>query len=290
MSGETFEKEKKPDERALVTALFARRLAHPLVVAADALGLSANAVTVLGGLCWMVSLPLAVFAGRAGSLPLWFACGALWNAGYLLDVADGSLARLHGASSRAGFYLDYVFHLLFKPAFLASVGIALALANGGSPALLVLAALSVPANWSASSSAAEHVLCEEIGRGRLGVSGTPRFLWFGLTDIADSAADKAASPWRRAKTLAAETVSYYLQAPFFSFAVLADILLGGSAALPGGACGRAVSAFLGAGGSVAMPCTLFCFCALSAVFIARIPFRVARDYRRFTDFDRIQRR
>ncbi len=289
MGEEAFEKEKKPGERALVTALFARRLAHPLVIAADAFGLSANAVTILGGLCWMASLPLAVYAGRTGSLPLWFACGFLWNAGYLLDVADGSLARLHGVSCRAGFYLDYVFHLLFKPAFLASVGIALALANGGSSALLVLAALSVPANWSASSSAAEHVLCEEIGHGRLDVSGTPRFLWFGLTDIASSAADKAASPLRRAKTIAAETVSYYLQAPFFSLAVLADILLGGSAALPQCACIRAVADFLGCGARVAMPCTLLCFLALDVLFIIRIPFRVACDYRRFANFDRIPR-
>lgn len=290
MSDEAFEKEKKPGERALVTALFARRLAHPLVIAADKLGLSANAVTVLGGLCWMASLPLALFAGRGNSLPLWFACGFLWNAGYLLDVADGSLARLHGTSSRAGFYLDYVFHLLFKPAFLASVGAALALANGGSFALFVLAALSVPANWSASSSAAEHVLCEEIGHGRLDPAGTPHSLWFGLTDIADPAAGKNASPWRRAKTLAAETASYYLQAPFFSVAVLADILLGGSVALPQCACGRAVAAFLGGAETAAMPCTLFCFTALSVLFIVRIPFRVACDYRRLANFDRIQRR
>ena len=150
----------KPDEPAVITELVGRRLAHPFAVLAFKLGLSPNAVTVLAGLCWVASTPLAVFAGwlvgggrRDAGLAVWFLCGFLWNAGYVLDLADGSLARMTGRASRRGFYLDYVFHLLFKPAFLASIGVGLFLAHGGGLGWLLLAVLSIPANWSASASA-----------------------------------------------------------------------------------------------------------------------------------------
>ena len=105
---------RKPDEPALVTALFSRRLAEPFARLAVRLGISADAVTVAGGLCWMASLPLAPLAGWMGSPGLWAACATLWCLGYWLDVVDGSVARLTGTSSRAGFFLDCVFHLLFK--------------------------------------------------------------------------------------------------------------------------------------------------------------------------------
>ncbi|MBR1609124.1 MAG: CDP-alcohol phosphatidyltransferase family protein, partial [Kiritimatiellae bacterium] len=165
----------KPGEPALVTALFARRLAQPLAEAAVRRGVSADSVTVAGGLCWVASLPLAPIAGicistgaRAAGFALWFLCGCLWNAGYILDVADGSVARMTGTSSRAGFFLDSVFHFLFKPAFLFSVGLGLAfscdIGTGLGPwpvRLFVLAAIvSLPANGAAAPSAAECALCD----------------------------------------------------------------------------------------------------------------------------------
>ena len=53
----------KPDECALITERFARRLAYPLARLALRLGWSANAVTLLAGGCWLASLPLVVAAG-----------------------------------------------------------------------------------------------------------------------------------------------------------------------------------------------------------------------------------
>lgn len=282
----TFSSAIKPDEPALITNLFARRLAHPFALAAHRLGLSANAVTVLGGCCWMLSTPLAVLAGglcarapesRTG-LALWFGCGVLWNLGYILDLADGSLARMSGTASRRGFYLDYVFHLLFKPAFLSSVGIGLALLHGTSLPLLLLAVLAIPANWSASASAAEHVLCEETGKNHApplprpgdGIADpaagcpTPEALWLGLSDISQAAAAKRASPVRFVRTLAAEILSYYGQFTFFSVTVLSDILL--ALFVPG------IDAF---------PCTTLAFVVLTLFLLLRIPLRVLRDYRRF---------
>lgn len=272
----------KPDECAMTTALVGRRIAYPFAVLAHRLGLSANAVTVVAGMCWMCSLPLVVLAGAVfGSgravlgVILWFGCGFLWNAGYVLDMADGSLARMTGTASRRGFYLDYVFHLLFKPAFLASLGVGLYFVHEGSIGWLLLAILAIPANWSASGSAVEHVLCEELGKGRLtlgtadGQAGAR--LWLGVTDMHESGREKAAMPVRFLKTVAAEVFSYYGQFSFFSFTVLVDIIL---------ACF----------GMMWMPLTSISFVGVTGVLVVRVPFRVAREYRRIAASDDVSLR
>ena len=271
----------KPDEPALVTALFSRRLAEPFARLAVRLGISADAVTVAGGLCWMLSLPLAPLAGCLRSPGLWAACAALWCLGYWLDVVDGSVARLSGTSSRAGFFLDCVFHLLFKPAFLFSVGLGILIGSNDSlglsgAVLAALAVLSLPANGAAATSAAELALCEEVALGRLRPDGAARpALWLGAADVADTAAEKRRTPLRAAKTLAQETLSYYLQAPFFALLVCADLAL------------RSVVDAFYAHSSLAvfvckweMPCTAFGFAALSFVLFLRIPLRLARESRR----------
>lgn len=267
-----YELTKKPNEPALITELFARRLAYPFARYAYKLGISANAVTIIAGLCWVLCAPLAVVAGWAYDwhgkgigLTLWFLCGVLWNAGYILDLADGSLARMTGTSSRRGSYLDYVFHLLTKPAFLLSIGIGIFLANGGGLLWLLVAVLSIPANWSATACAVEHVLCEEFGRGKFdgGDRNTATFrqLWLGVTDINDAATDKAATPLDIAKALVKEIFSYYGQFTFFSITVGLDIII----------------AFFS---DAVLPVTSFCFLFVSLVFIVRLPFKVYREYKR----------
>ena len=277
---------RKPDEPALVTALFSRRLAEPFARLAVRLGISADAVTVAGGLCWMVSLPLAPLAGRLRSPWLWAACAALWCLGYWLDVVDGSVARLTGTSSRAGFFLDCVFHLLFKPAFLFSVGLGVALGLPGTCPhpeavdLLVfaLAVLSLPANGAAATSAAELALCEEVALGRLRPDGAANpALWLGAADVAAPASEKRRTPLRAAKTLAQETLSYYLQAPFFALLVCADLAL--HLAVRGTVvCDRGPLA--DAAYSWQMPVTCAGFAALSLVLVLRIPLRLDRESRR----------
>lgn len=277
---------RKPDEPALVTALFSRRLAEPFARLAVRLGISADAVTVAGGLCWMVSLPLAPLAGWLRSPWLWAACAALWCLGYWLDVVDGSVARLTGTSSRAGFFLDCVFHLLFKPAFLFSVGLGVALGLPGTCPhpeavdLLVfaLAVLSLPANGAAATSAAELALCEEVALGRLRPDGAANpALWLGAADVSAPAAEKRRTPLRAAKTLAQETLSYYLQAPFFALLVCADLAL--HLAVRGTVvCDRGPLA--DAAYSWQMPVTCAGFAALSLILVLRIPLRLDRESRR----------
>ena len=271
---------RKPDEPALVTALFSRRLAEPFSRLAVRLGVSADAITVAGGLCWMASLPLAPLAGWMSSPRLWAACAALWCLGYWLDVVDGSVARLAGTSSRAGFFLDCVFHLLFKPAFLFSVGLGVALGCDGplAAALVALAALALPANGAAATSAAELALCEEVALGRLRPDGPARpALWLGAADVAAPAAEKRRTPLRAARTLAQETLSYYLQAPFFALLVCADAVF--HAAVRGTVvcdCTPLVDAAL----SWRMPITGAGFALLSLALFLRVPLRLVRESRR----------
>ncbi len=265
----------KSDECALITERFARRLAYPFACLAFRLGWSANAVTLLAGLCWMASLPLVVAAGwllghgrTVAGWAFWLVCGILWNAGYILDLADGSLARMTGTARPSGFYLDYVFHLLFKPAFLASLGIALFLAHGGGLVLLFLAVLAIPANWSASSAAAEHVLCEETGKGRQSPDAAPdevahRRLWLGATDSHTAAAAKSGGGLPvLLRVLAQEVLSYYGQFSFFSFMGVLDLAC---------ACG---------GVRWPLPWTTVSFILLAVFLTGRVPFRVLRDFRR----------
>ena len=283
---------RKPDEPALVTALFSRRLAEPFARLAVRLGISADAVTVAGGLCWMASLPLAPLAGWMGSPGLWAACATLWCLGYWLDVVDGSVARLTGTSSRAGFFLDCVFHLLFKPAFLFSVGLGAALGSnapfGPSGAVLAaLAVLSLPANGAAATSAAELALCEEVSLGRLRPDGAARpALWLGASDVAAPAAEKRRTPLRAAKTLVQETLSYYLQAPFFALLVCADLAL--HFAVRGTVvCDR--GPLVDAAYSWQMPVTCAGFAVLSLVLVLRVPLRLVRESRRLGRPTRIGR-
>lgn len=277
---------EKPDEPALVTALFSRRLAEPFARLCVRLGIPANAVTVAGGACWIVSLALPPLAMAVASdartaegaiVPLawlWLAAAALWCLGYFLDVVDGSVARLTGTGSTAGFFLDYVFHVLFKPAFLFSVGLGLGplwhvLALPGPVGLLVFLVLlfSIPANGSQASHAAELALRAECAAGRLRPGEGPAALWLGSDAVAAPASAKRGTPRRTLATLAREVASYYLQAPLFALAVTLDaipLLVRGRPLVPLGP----------------MPCTLLLWFALGALLAIRIPLRYAREWKR----------
>lgn len=274
----SYELTVKKDECALITERVARRLAYPFACLAFRWGWSANAVTVVAGLCWMASLPLVVMAGwflgrgqPTAGWTLWLISGTLWNAGYILDLADGSLARMTDTARPSGFYLDYVFHLLFKPAYLASLGLGLYAAHGGGLAFLLLALLSIPANWSATSAAVEHVLCEETGKRRhspdsaTGEAARQR-LWLGATDSHASASAKSRGLFRPLRIVAQEVLSYYGQFSFFSFLAVLDLVCAFVPRVPW-----------------PLPFTTAAFVLLAVLLVLRIPVRVARDFRRVRD-------
>ena len=266
---EGYRRTEKPGEFFLVTHYLSRRLAYPLALLFRRLGLSANAVTVLGGLCWLASVPAAAAAGAlaragrpGGAWAALLAAAALWNAGYLLDVVDGSLARLTGTGGPAGFFLDFSFHLLFSPMFLCSLGVCFTLATG-SPFFAALAVLSIGANWGVSFSAKEHVLCEALARrqyqpGRL----TPQEEYELFIDSPRLKAPVAAKRrgrelWRR---LVEEVFCFPGQFTLFSLVALADFLLRGRFGLQ-------------------WPLLKTAFVVSAAVMLARVPFRLRREWR-----------
>ena len=171
-------------------------------------------------------------------------------------------------------------HILF------SVGLGVALGLPGTCPhpeavdllFFALAVLSLPANGAAATSAAELALCEEVALGRLRPDGAARpALWLGAADVADTAAEKRRTPLRAAKTLAQETLSYYLQAPFFALLVCADLALRrivrGTVVCDSWWLPEFVWTW-------EMPCTAFGFAALSLVLFLRIPLRLARESHR----------
>ena len=255
----------KSDESSLLVHYVYRPLAYPVAKAAHRLGITANQMTVFSGLCWIVSLPLFVLGGLSDTLLL---AAALWCIGTLLDVADGSLARLSGTASPAGFYLDYVFHLLFKPAFFTT----LAFVTGfqvsmflGSLFFIAAVALAPMLNWSASQSSAEHVLCELKGKGKL-PENVPPAVWLGSNDSAAPMDAKRRSPLRILRALAAECLSYYGQFTFFAVLVVLDWILD-----------KMDTSFTT---ELPLPCTTIAFWTLYFVFLIRLPFRIAREFRR----------
>ena len=285
-----YEKTVKKDESSLITHYALRRLAYPLTILAYKLGLTSNQVTLASGLGWLVTLvlfPLGGWLVIAGDTHThyvagWGLCltsGFLWSFCAILDVVDGSLARLRGTGSPAGFYLDYVFHLLFKPGFLASIGMVASLVVAASlrcfsdSPLCFLPFVSVPLapmlNWSASQSSAEHVLCELKGKGKL-PKDVPSDIWLGASDTGHGYAVKMTSKLRMATALAAELFSYYFQYELFSITVLVDFLC--ELAFPKG--------------WIPFLCTSVLYWLLFFVFLFRLPFRVMRDYRRMKDLSR----
>ena len=83
----------------------ARPLAAILVVGLRRTPLTPNQVTFLGFAVFLgAAAALAVLPGWSGVL---VAAGVL-EASYLLDCADGQLARLKGMTSKVGAYLDFL--------------------------------------------------------------------------------------------------------------------------------------------------------------------------------------
>lgn len=86
-----------PETRARV-----RGLMTPIAVALGRLGLTPNALTVIG-------FGIAVIAAGLGAAQLWLPAGLLVVFGGVFDLFDGALARATNTVSPAGAFMDSVF-------------------------------------------------------------------------------------------------------------------------------------------------------------------------------------
>jgi phosphatidylglycerophosphate synthase len=112
-----------------------RGLMSPVAIGLGRLGLSPNALTVIGFI-------IAVVAAIAASLQAWLAAGLLVIFGGVFDLFDGALARATNRVSRAGGFLDATFDRWSEG--VVSIGVAIGcLAEGFSlGAVLAMAAMS----------------------------------------------------------------------------------------------------------------------------------------------------
>ena len=272
-----YEKSKKTDEFFLITRYVSRRLAYPLAVLCHRAGLSANAVTIVGGLLWIASVPTLIGAGLLmqagechGGWALLIATVVLWNLGYILDVVDGSLARMTNTAGAAGYFLDFSFHLVFQPMFLCSIGIFLFLLTG-HPAWLPLAILSICCNWGVSFAAKEHVLCEDMAKcpdHYNALADEERYAILIDSPRMKTPAEQKTGRGRLALDLTQEIITFPGQFTFFGLVILAD---------------AALMPWLGH----RLVLLQLVFAGVMLVSLIRVPFRLRREYRTMRRYDRL---
>jgi CDP-diacylglycerol--glycerol-3-phosphate 3-phosphatidyltransferase len=123
-----------------------RDLATPIARALGRLGLTPNALTVIGFLGTCV-------AAYAAATQAWLAAGILVLAFGIFDLFDGTLARATGRASRLGAFLDSTFDRAGEA--IVYVGIAIGCVAGGFELGAVLAAAAMSAAFMVSYTRAK---------------------------------------------------------------------------------------------------------------------------------------
>ena len=160
-----------------------RGIAVPIALAFGRMGLTPNALTVIG-------FGIAVIAAVAASGQAWFLAGLLVIVGGVFDLFDGALARATNRVSRTGAFLDSVFDRAGESVLF--VGIAWGCVRAGFEPGAVLAAGAMAASFLVSYTRAKsESLGFTPGTGMANVGIAPRevrlvlvtlgLLWTGLS-------------------------------------------------------------------------------------------------------------
>ncbi|HEY7736365.1 MAG TPA: CDP-alcohol phosphatidyltransferase family protein [Candidatus Limnocylindrales bacterium] len=143
-----------------------RQLAMPIATGLGRLGLSPNALTVIGFL-------IAVLAALAAAGQAWLAAGLLVIGGGMFDMFDGMLARAQGKASRVGAFMDSVFDRAGEA--VVYVGIVWGTLDLGLWRPIVLAAAAMAASFMVSYTRAKSEgLGFTAGTGMASVGLAPR--------------------------------------------------------------------------------------------------------------------
>lgn len=271
----------KEGECFLITSMWSRRCAYPLAVMFRRLGCSANFVTTLGGCIWVASVVLLIGAGwRLSSADavegnfLLIMAAVFWNLGAILDVADGSLARMTGTSSSSGYMLDFAFHLIFQPMYFCSIGAFLFLITDNVLYLLI-GILSTCSGWGVSFAAKEHVLSEHIAKQETNLAAFSDDevyrIFIDSVRTRTPVSEKNTSIVGRLRSLVEEFVCFPGQYMFMTVLVVTDLIVMW-------------------GVDVEFLFLKFGFVAISLVTLARVPFRIRREFRTLVEYDKIRAR
>ncbi len=131
-----------------------RRAAEPVALALGRLGLSPNALTILG-------FGLALLGAAAAALGAFGLAGLLVLVGGAFDLLDGTLARASGRASRLGAFLDSVFDRAGEAA--VYVGLVAGGIGAALPWLAILAAAAMAAAFLVSYSRARAEGLDLVG-------------------------------------------------------------------------------------------------------------------------------
>ena len=143
-----------------------RGMAAPIATALGRLGLTPNALTLIGfvGTC---------IAALAAANQGWLAAGALVLAFGIFDLFDGTLARAMGRASKLGAFLDSTFDRAGEA--IVYIGIAMGAIYGGSQLAAILAGSAMAAAFMVSYTRAKaESLGFSSGTGIAGVGLAPR--------------------------------------------------------------------------------------------------------------------
>lgn len=137
-----------------------RRLARYAAAGAVAVGLTPNKVTAASAVLSLCGLALLLLAPP--SLATGAGCAALLAAGYVLDSADGQVARVTGRGGPSGEWLDHVVDAVRTPAIHLTALVALALHTE-----LPRPALALPILYClmAAGHFMSQILAEQLARG-----------------------------------------------------------------------------------------------------------------------------
>ena len=150
-----------PELRARV-----RGLAVPVALAFGRLGLTPNALTVLG-------FAIAVIAAFAAAKGAWIPSAVLVIFGAVFDLFDGALARATNSVSRVGAFLDSVFDRAGEAVLF--IGIAVGCEAGGFTVGTILAVSAMAASFMVSYTRAKsESLGFTPGTGMANVGLAPR--------------------------------------------------------------------------------------------------------------------
>lgn len=134
-----------------------RRLARGVAASAAAAGLTPNTVTMLSAALSAIGLGVMIVVG-----PTWWSAlltGALLAAGYVFDSADGQVARLTGASSPAGEWLDHVVDAIRTPTMHLTIAVSVFIHR---PDLMWLAVIAMAFAVMSVGQFMSQILAEQL--------------------------------------------------------------------------------------------------------------------------------
>lgn len=143
-----------------------RGIATPIAIAMGKVGLTPNALTLIG-------FGIAVIAAVAAGLQSWVAAGILVVFGGVFDLFDGALARATGKASQLGAFMDSVFDRWGEVIIYVGVAAGCAIAAFDAGTVLATAALGSAVMVSYARAKSEGLGFTE-GTGMAAIGLAPR--------------------------------------------------------------------------------------------------------------------